>query len=884
MNNTHSFPLRNTNFNHFGLCTKILSLFFLIAFSYTLSAQETIWNGSQSSNWGNSSNWSNGVPGSNDQAIIRSSNNDPIIDDDGEIILSHLRIEGGTLTITEEEIVTIKRVNDFNSSFRISNIGIRPGATLINSGRITIEGNPDHETEYGIWNNGGTVINNEPAGNLSNSGIIDIVGLDVLDNAIENVGTFTNEGNITAEGYQSNGIRVEEQGIFDNESGSSIELMGAKRGIRISGSANFTNTGTITIEDALFNGIRVEDRGVFDNESGSFIESMGANSGIEINDRANFTNTGTITVEDALLNGMRVADDGTFTNNNLINIRGGDFGILVRDNSFFTNKGTLNIDGSIDIGLNLQGTEFINDVDATININQRFEETTSVGITTSESMMFENKGGTIRIGGIKRIDAQDIARFIQAGGSSIFANSQGGLIYLGIAPTNISDAIAIFGNASFFNAFCAGIVNSSNYEIIYNPDVGEDPSFGNNGWIISYSDITNSITDNDSGTIINFGNGAFNILNDPNILPNSDPFITQDVFCFGAESIEFSSYSGIPSLSFCFDLVFKRLDNGETNTTGIFNDLQPGQSYDFEISYGGEAVDTFTYDVNSLVDDTPPTLDCTSESFTFDLEDDPSPTLTLDDLTTSDPTDFSCSVATFEIQGYGASRTFGCEDGGSNTLTVVAIDQAGNANTCTVDVEILGAYPEFSFTNDLDIYLDETGVATLSDDDLGFGANLSTLCFTQSEAEANYSVPIAFQNLDCDDIGTTTFLLDSADPNFPPTNQTITVIDTTPVRASVADVNVMLGASGVGTLDESDLVFTVSDNCFTDAEIEAGYSIPNEFRTLDCTQIGTLFITLDKSNPEFPEVVLQVTVESTDLSFDPVSTDFCANFGFDLTS
>ncbi|MEM8529068.1 MAG: hypothetical protein AAGG68_30835, partial [Bacteroidota bacterium] len=83
MNNTHSFPLRNTNFNHFGLCTKILSLFFLIAFSYTLSAQETIWNGSQSSNWGNSSNWSNGVPGSNDQAIIRSSNNDPIIENDG---------------------------------------------------------------------------------------------------------------------------------------------------------------------------------------------------------------------------------------------------------------------------------------------------------------------------------------------------------------------------------------------------------------------------------------------------------------------------------------------------------------------------------------------------------------------------------------------------------------------------------------------------------------------------------------------------------------------------------------------------------------------------------------------------------------------------------
>ena len=93
-----------------------------------------------------------------------------------------------------------------------------------------------------------------------------------------------------------------------------------------------------------------------------------------------------------------------------------------------------------------------------------------------------------------------------------------------------------------------------------------------------------------------------------------------------------------------------------------------------------------------------------------------------------------------------------------------------------------------------------------------------------------------------------------------------------------------MNGSGVGTLNKSDLIFTVSDNCFSDAEIVDAYNIPSEFSTFDCTQIGTLFITLDQSNIDFPPVVVQVTVESSGLGFDPITTDFCANSSFDLTS
>ncbi|MEM8528653.1 MAG: hypothetical protein AAGG68_28710, partial [Bacteroidota bacterium] len=257
MKHTHYFSFANTAYKCFStLGIKTICLLSVITFSYNLSAQETTWNGSLDSDWGSSSNWSNGVPDADDFAIIVSSNNDPIIENDNIVNLSHLRIEeGATLTIGENEVVNIKRFDDYNINSRISNIGIRPTATLINYGQINIEGNPDHETEYGIWNNGGTIINNKPSGNLPNSGVIDIVGRSVLDNAIENVGTFTNEGIIMLKGYSQTGIELTEEAVFSN-SVNSISIQGGWFGILTNDDASFLNDGEITIKNTIFNGIR----------------------------------------------------------------------------------------------------------------------------------------------------------------------------------------------------------------------------------------------------------------------------------------------------------------------------------------------------------------------------------------------------------------------------------------------------------------------------------------------------------------------------------------------------------------------------------------------------------------------------------------------------
>ncbi len=359
------------------------------------------------------------------------------------------------------------------------------------------------------------------------------------------------------------------------------------------------------------------------------------------------------------------------------------------------------------------------------------------------------------------------------------------------------------------------------------------------------------------------------------------PSIIQSAFCYGTESIQFAVEN--PKW-WCDDISYKRVDNNEENTTGIFENLQLGQSYGFELFYAGEVVDTYTHNVTSDVDTEDPSVLCLNNHFVFDLNDNLNPTITLGDIGVS--ASDACGIAATTIIGYGNSRTFSCDDLGSNTLSVRATDHRGNSATCSVNVEITGGYPDDPppIVLDLDIFLDANGEATLSESDLLFSANLETICYTRAEAEANYSISAAYQNLDCSDVGTFSFFLDEADTNFPDAEQTITVIDPIPIIASVANVSISLDASGVGTLSMGDLTFTVSDNCYTDAEIIAIYSLPAEFSMFDCMDIGTFPVTLDRSDTNFPSVTFQVTVESSALSFPAVNTDFCSNSSFDLTS
>ncbi len=356
--------------------------------------------------------------------------------------------------------------------------------------------------------------------------------------------------------------------------------------------------------------------------------------------------------------------------------------------------------------------------------------------------------------------------------------------------------------------------------------------------------------------------------------------ITKDASCFNTESIQLAEED--PKF-WCDEVTYKRVDNNETNDTGLFEGLLPGQSYDFELLYAGEVVDTYTHIVPSDVDTEDPFINCVS--IERDLNDDPNPSVTVNDLISI--LGDNCGIASSTIVGHGNAVSFSCDDLGTNSFTIRAVDHAGNEKTCTATVEITGGYPNFITAEPLSVNLDANGEASLSPDAWEVFSLSTGLCFGTNDVPdilANYSIPTNWQNLDCGDVGVNSVLMDEVDSNFPDLILELTVIDPIPIMASVANVTVNLDASGVGTLSFGDLNFTVSDNCYSNAEIIAAYSLLSEFTSFDCMDIGTFPVTLDNSNPNFPSVILQVTVESSELSFAPVQTDFCSNTSFDLTS
>lgn len=356
--------------------------------------------------------------------------------------------------------------------------------------------------------------------------------------------------------------------------------------------------------------------------------------------------------------------------------------------------------------------------------------------------------------------------------------------------------------------------------------------------------------------------------------------VMTDAFCYGSEVIQLQA----EARSYCKEISYRWEEAGEENTDGIFgNDtpLLPGKTYQFQLLYGGEVADTYAYTVSSTtVDEEPPGVLC--QSYTFDLNDDPNPSVSVDDLVVGKSD--NCGIAILEISDFGDSRSFDCSDLGVNKLTVRAEDHVGNYSLCTANVEITGGYPVSVTYGDHTVKLGETLPVSLAIEDLNFGASNETLCFSYDDIKANYHLPAEFQQLDCSDIGAHTVHLERDDTSLPDISFTLTVTDDILTTASVADLTLTLDDSGVATLQAGDLDFTVSDNCLSEAEIIAAYSVPADFTSFDCNRLGTHFVSLDRSDAGFPEVIARVTVQSGSLNFEPVYTPLTANATFDLTS
>ena len=196
--------------------------------------------------------------------------------------------------------------------------------------------------------------------------------------------------------------------------------------------------------------------------------------------------------------------------------------------------------------------------------------------------------------------------------------------------------------------------------------------------------------------------------------------------------------------------------------------------------------------------------------------------------------------------------TFTCTDVGANTVTVTAVDASGNSSQCTATVTVADSTGPTASCQNLSLYLDGAGNATLIASDLDNGSTdncAGTLNFSASQT--------AFT---CSDIGanSVTLTVTDGDGNASTCVSTVTVIDSVAPTAVCQNLTVYLDGSGNATITSADIDGGSSDNC-------GSVALTSSQTTFSCTDIGTVPVTLTvmDGSTNSSQCVATVTVADT---------------------
>lgn len=286
-----------------------------------------------------------------------------------------------------------------SGSITVQNMGsdgarLRDDAVFNNLSGGTLTLNTSGDEGIDVRSESGENINNV----LTNAGTIIIngttgVGIDLID------GTITNDGTLDLDNSGQNTFNIVDASVFTNNATGVVTIDdGNSNGIQIDANANATpananNSGSITIQNAGSDGLRLRDDGIFNNLSGGTLTlNTSGDEGVDLNSETGenlnnaLNNAGTITINGCLGHGIDLVDGlitndgmisllaygnstsddgiraqgGNLTNNAgatlAINGGSGDDAIELDDPSIINNSGTINITNADDHGIDIQGT------------------------------------------------------------------------------------------------------------------------------------------------------------------------------------------------------------------------------------------------------------------------------------------------------------------------------------------------------------------------------------------------------------------------------------------------------------------------------------------------------------------------------------------------
>ena len=294
------------------------------------------------------------------------------------------------------------------------------------------------------------------------------------------------------------------------------------------------------------------------------------------------------------------------------------------------------------------------------------------------------------------------------------------------------------------------------------------------------------------------------------------------------------------------------IDNGSSDNCSI-----QGMSLDltnFDCSeVGANTVSLTVTDVNNNVD---------SATATVTVLDTLNPIVITQDITVYLDANGQASITTADIdngssdncsvQGMSLDSTaFDCSEVGANTVTLTVTDVNNNVDSATATVTVLDSLNPIVITQDITVYLDANGQASITVADIDNGSS--------DNCNAGFG-SLDSTNFDCSEVGANTVTLTASDVNgnVDSATATVTVLDTLNPTVITQDITVYLDANGQASITTMDIDNGSSDNCSI-------ASMSLDLTNFDCSEVGanTVTLTVTDVNNNVDSATATVTVVDT---------------------
>lgn len=190
----------------------------------------------------------------------------------------------------------------------------------------------------------------------------------------------------------------------------------------------------------------------------------------------------------------------------------------------------------------------------------------------------------------------------------------------------------------------------------------------------------------------------------------------------------------------------------------------------------------------------------------------------------------ACGISTYVL----SQQNFDCSNTGLNQVTLTVTDVNGNSANRQADITVLDTIDPNPIAQNLTIYLDASGSATIS----------SSMVDNGSSDNCGFQLNLSDSLFDCADTGANNISLIVTDPsgNSASAPAIITVLDTLSPVLSLQDITIFLDQNGTASISQGDIDVGSSDNCSLDP-LMLSQSV------FSCADTGTIVIQVTGNDP-----------------------------------